>query len=186
MWLTCSNVTINSQRVLAQGKDDVDTDLYFALPDGAILTTEVKARTAACGLDANGYQDQTTTTQTGVIATRDAASVFTTLVYPRLKTETPPAFTALAGGRGIKVVSTAGTDYVFLSALPFTFKDAGIDFGGTVGSVQIRGGHTNIWLSAFGYISAGGQTLVDGIPPGANLDRIGRGQQLDDRGQLVA
>jgi hypothetical protein len=168
LWLTCSNVTINTQRALAQGKDDVDTDLFFALPGGVPLTTEVKARTT-CGLDANGYQNTVTTTQIGVIATRDAASVFTTLIYPRLKTETPPVFRSLADGRGIKVESTAGTDYVFLSAKSFMYSNADVSFGGTVGSIQIRGGRTNLSLGAFGRISIGGQTLVSGIPAGFNV-----------------
>ena len=81
------------------------------------------------------------------------------MLYPRLKTEKPPTVTAIADGRGVKVESGAGTDYVFLSAEPFAFKQGDIAFEGTAGSIQLRGGRARLSLGAAGSISSGSQKL---------------------------
>ncbi len=159
LWLTCNTVTLRPQGALVAGKEDVDTEVFFALPAGVELTTETKSRRAGCGLNAEGNADAITTTQIGLIAAKQDTRVFTALIYPRLKTERPPIVTTIADGKGVKVESTAGVDYVFLCAERFQFNDAEITFDGTVGSIQRRGGHTRLSLGAAGSISSQGQQL---------------------------
>jgi hypothetical protein len=159
LWFTCKDVIPGVMGALVVGKEDVDTDVLFLLPVGVELKTESKARRAGCGLNAEGNADSVTTTQTGLIAGGQNARVFTALIYPRLKTEKPPVVTTLAEGKGVKIVTTAGVDYVFLSTDSFKFTDTDIAFEGTVGSIQLRGGHTTLSLGAAGMISSKGMLL---------------------------
>jgi hypothetical protein len=101
-------------------------------------------------------------TPIGLIAQQDRAQRYLAVIYPRLKTDPPPTVTPLAGGQGVKVESPAGTDYVFLSAAPFTYQQDDVTFSGTVGLAQIRAGQPLLSLGAPGKITARGKTLEQG------------------------
>ncbi|MHB9131635.1 MAG: hypothetical protein ACYDBB_11175 [Armatimonadota bacterium] len=159
VWLTCESVTLNPQGALVVGKEDVDTDVFFTRPVTPALTTETKTRSSV-GLNGELQQKRSDWTQIGLIATAEAGRGWTAVVYPRLKTEKPPVFTTLAGGKGVKVQSGAGTDYVFLSEKPFQFKEGDITFSGTVGVIQLRGKQVQLSLGAPGSIAARGKSLV--------------------------
>ena len=58
--------------------------------------------------------------------------------------------------------SPAGTDYVFLSAQEFAFREGNVAFEGTVGAVQMRDGRVVLSLGAAGSIAAQGRTLKAG------------------------
>jgi len=90
----------------------------------------------------------------------------TTVIYPRLKTERRPVFTSIADGKGVKVVTSAGTDYIFLALQPFSYREGVISFQGTVGAVLSRSGEAILWLGQPGRIAAGGKAVVkDGPRP---------------------
>ena len=81
------------------------------------------------------------------------------VLYPRLKTEKPANFTALADGRGVKIVSAAGTDYVFLSLTPFEFHEGDVSFTGTAGVIRCRGNTVDLTVSEGGEIALGAHRL---------------------------
>ncbi len=159
LWLASQNVDLIPKGALVHGADDVDTDIQFLLPGNVELTTESKTRHAT-ELNPSGRGiPGASFTQTGVIASARKGRVFSALIYPRLKSENPPVITSLADGRGVKVESAAGTDYVFLSNDAFEFKEGDVSFSGTVGSIQMRGNRKVLCLGAAGSISLKDRTL---------------------------
>ena len=102
--------------------------------------------------------------QTGLIAAVQRDRAITVVLYPRLKTQPPATFTTLGDGKVVKKQTETGTDYVFLGAERFTFKDDDIGFEGTSGSVQLRGGQPVLALGAAGSINAMGQSLTSDKP----------------------
>jgi len=157
-WFSTQKVTLTSHGAVVHGDQDVDTDIFFANPDGIATATERKAR-GTWGLTGDKY-GRVSTTQTGLIVSLKSGGGLTTVLYPRLKTQKQPVVTPLAGGSGVKVETSAGTDYVFLSDRPFRFHEGKITFEGTVGVVLIRGGgHAWLWLGAPGKIGAYGEIL---------------------------
>src|SRR5262249_1230272 len=157
LWLTADSVMSRGQSAVAVGKEDVSTDIFFITPAGVGLRTKQKPR-QTWGIEAGQYRS-VSTTQTGLIATSNGGTGFTTIVYPRLKSEPAPVVTELADGKVVKVQSVAGTDYVFLASGPFAYKDQEISFSGTVGLVQIRSNEANLSLGAQGKLGAFGKTL---------------------------
>ena len=164
LYLLANKVTLGPHGAWVEGKEDVDTDLFFALPTEVPLKT-VAATHTATGLDPEGRQVALEMTQIGLVASTQREQVFNVVVYPRLKNEPPPTFAALAEGRGVKVETPAGTDYVFLSNEPFTYKEGDVEFTGTVGAVQVRAGTPELSLGAPGKITALGKTLEKATPP---------------------
>jgi hypothetical protein len=161
LWLASNDVQLNKQGALAAGEQDVDTDIYFARPALPQLKTEQKTR-VSYGLDSTGKYGKVPWTQTGLIADTDGESgvpVFTTVLFPRLKTDKTPVFTTLADGKVIKVQVGSETDYVFLNRTPFSFKENGIDFEGTSGLVRLHDGKAELALGDGGRLSAKGQTV---------------------------
>ncbi|MHB9132947.1 MAG: hypothetical protein ACYDBB_17920 [Armatimonadota bacterium] len=158
LWCTANKVAVGPQSALVEGKEDVDMDVLFLKPLPATLTTENRTRYSGSGLYPDWNWRGMESTQTGLIATIKRDTGFTTILYPRLKTEKPAAFTPLADGKGVKVVHAKGTDYIFMSATPFTYKEGDISFSGTVGAIQLRAkAKPVLFLGAGGTIAACGQ-----------------------------
>lgn len=160
LWFTANKVMPEAGHALVEGKEDVDTDVFFATPAGLELKTEEKTRTAGSGYRPNGGEDATPTTQQGLIATAPQNGTMTYVLYPRLKTEKPPVFTSLGDGKVLCIQSDTGTDYVFLSATPFTWKQGTMSFEGKSGAIRFRGKKMVLSLGEAGSIEARGQTLT--------------------------
>jgi len=75
-------------------------------------------------------------------------------------TGSPARFTSIADGRGVKVESASGTDYVFLGQEPFQYREGSLDFDGMAGSVSIRGGKTSLTLSEGRMLKYGKQSVT--------------------------
>ena len=58
------------------------------------------------------------------------------VAYPRAQAEHSPAVTNLKPG-ALKIVTSAGTDYAFLSPSPLAFDDGTVVFAGNAGSVRV-------------------------------------------------
>ena len=86
------------------------------------------------------------------------------VLYPRLKGEKSPTFTALADGRGVKVTHAAGTDYVFLSNTPFEYRDGAVSFQGKAGVIRVRDKLVDLSLSEPGTIAIDDQKLSSTEP----------------------
>lgn len=118
LFLSATNLAVHGPVVTVSGRDDVDMDLFFVSPG------QVKPEACADHVSVDV----------------GAAGTLSVILYPRLNTEPPPHVTPVAGGRGARVVTPAGTDYVFLSPAPFAFHEDGVDFKGKAGLVRIQGG----------------------------------------------
>jgi len=166
MWFWSDAVRLISPiRALVEGREDVDTDVQFLVPTDVELRTQLKTVTPV-GLNTKGqYVGKISLSQTGLIATGKNARAFTVLIYPRLRDEKGPVVTSLADGRGAKIESPSGTDYVFVSSgKPFEYKNGDIEFAGTIGVIQLRKSHHSLSLAAGGKISAGGHKLESDGP----------------------
>ncbi|MBI4024571.1 MAG: hypothetical protein HY360_06290 [Verrucomicrobia bacterium] len=173
LWMTAKQVTARPQGAVVEGKEDVDMDIFFARPSSVNLKTEELTRQVGCGMLPNGSWGPSSSTQIGLIAAvapdaynveheivmEDPVPYFVTVLYPRLKTEKAPVISSIASGKGVKIESTNGTDYVFLSPHRFSFKEGDIAFEGTVGTIQLRGARSFLALGAAGRISSREQTL---------------------------
>jgi hypothetical protein len=165
LWCATDAVTPNPHGALVAGKEDVDLDVVFTQPAAPVLTTETITRTAGSGMNPKLQWGPMASTQTGLIAAMPLVKGFTAVLYPRLKTEKPPVVTPLADGKGARIDTPAGTDYVFLNAQPFTYHEGDIAFTGTAGVVRLRAGKAPVlWLDGGGSISAAGKTLKSDLP----------------------
>jgi len=160
MCFTADSVTPNGQSVAVVGQEDVDTDLFFTTPPAVPLTTEVKTRTSNSGLHPDGQTGPLKTTQIALVATAPTDGAMTYVLYPRLKTEKPPEFTAIAGGNGVKVETETETDYVFVSNTPVTWSGDGVTFTGKSGAARLRGRQVVLSLGEAGSIGSAGQVLT--------------------------
>ncbi len=158
LWLTTAGVATDGQTALATGAEDVDTDFYFALPAGLQLATEEQTLTAGSGMHPDWRWGPMSSTQTALIAPLDLADKLAVVIYPRLKGEAKPAFISLAEGKGYKIETPVGTDYIFLSPTRFVYQEGEVSFEGTVGLAQIRDGKATLTLGAPGKLSVGGET----------------------------
>ena len=159
LWLTADRVTLGTRDARVEGSEDVDLDVFFAVPQQLQLTTETKSRTCPGLLPNGNVNSQLTTTQTALIATSNADR-FLVVLSPRLKTETPPVITPLADGKAVKVRSGERTDYVFLSPTAFSFTQDDITFEGTVGTIQLEPNRIRLSLGSAGRVTAKGHELV--------------------------
>lgn len=61
---------------------------------------------------------------------------FLAVLYPRKSDQSAPVCTPLAGGKGVKVVTTRGTDWIFLGQKPVKWSGEGLSFSGTAGAIR--------------------------------------------------
>ncbi len=159
LWTSSAKLDLHERSVGVTGLEDVDMDVFFALPQKPAVKQETISRRAGAALRSDGAQVTFPYTQNGIIVPMSGAPVVTALLLPRLKTEAPMNVTTLADGRVLRVQTPKGDDWIFLSATPFSFKQDDLEFAGTVGVAQIRGGKAQLTLGAPGTLKARGQTI---------------------------
>jgi hypothetical protein len=177
MHVVADKVTLGAQRATVAGKEDVDTDLVFLQPSPVVLTTEEKTKTANSGIHPDGRGGAVTMTQVCISATtagrfKQVAAV----IYPRLKTEAPPAVTSLKEGQVLKVEHASGVDYVFVGSEPFAYQDAELSFTGMVAVLQIRNGKASASFGSGGSLRYKGDSFADKRPlPQMTRNRVNDG-----------
>ncbi len=117
LFLAAAEIKPTDTGVTAIGRDDVDLDIVFL---GGTVKPVIESNHISVAI-----------AQAGTISV---------LLYPRLKTEKPAQVTPLAGGKGARVVTAAGTDYIFLNPEPLTFSERDVAFEGKAGLIQVRNG----------------------------------------------
>jgi len=163
LWLTGPNVTLEPGAARFSGEGKVDADIVFLQPQEAELKMEELTRNVY-GLGGDGKYGKQAVTLHGLSA-RAKTRQFAVLIYPRLKEEKAPKITPLAEGRGVKVETEAGTDYLFQSEKEFTYKEEGkLAFQGTAGAIRIRGRNGVLSLGEKGSVSYQGTTLQSDKP----------------------
>ncbi|MHB9134298.1 MAG: carbohydrate binding domain-containing protein [Armatimonadota bacterium] len=168
LWCTANTVTPTEEGALVEGKEDVDMDVIVVRPEGGVtFTTEARTRRSVSGLFPNWNWGPMDSTQHGVLAALPKSKGLMTVLYPRLKTEGPPTVIPLADGKGVKVITAKGLDYIFQSAKPFTYAEEGLEFEGTAGLVQVRAkAQPVLALGSAGKLTFRGKTITstDAIP----------------------
>ena len=121
--------------------------VYFTDTSSGTLSTEELSRTTG----ASGFKSPTTTQHSLHLHLAENATVMAVL-YPVTRTQTTPKFTRLANGRAVKIESSSGTDYAFLSLDPFDFTQGDLSFRGQAGALQLRPDAPHLTLSARGQL----------------------------------
>jgi hypothetical protein len=133
LFLNAREVTPTPNGVTVVGKEDVDMDIVFLRP------SNVKVQIHAETHPPTAYSKEPIVVHHIAVAVEQASTV-TAVLYPRLKTEKPPVVTPVAGGQGVKVVTPAGTDIVYLNPEPVKAEAGGKAFEGKVCLVKERNG----------------------------------------------
>jgi len=157
LWLTGSDLLVEDGHALLSGKDDVDTDIFLG-GIAAIATSE--QRTRECyGINREGRYRRLSVTQEGLKVSWRRGHTITAVIYPRMKTDTPPTVQFSEDGRQVTVTHAHGTDVVFLGRRPFATEKSDQLFHGTAGLIRQRAATTSLHLGAPGKLTAGGETL---------------------------
>ncbi len=160
-----NKVTLEEQCARVDGKEDVDTDIFFLQPVPVSLTLEDKTKTANSGILPDGRSGAVTMTQICISArASDPFPNVATVIYPRLKTEKTPIVTSLKDGKAIKIEHASGVDYVFLCQTPFDYEEADISFHGRVAVLQIRDGKPTVSFGTGGTLAYKGKRFEDKRP----------------------
>ena len=158
------SIQIRDKRVTVAGPDDVDFDLFFHRQDELDLKTEPATQKMSVGRR-NGKTGPMELTLTAITASTRKTGFVTVLIYPRLKSESPPKVTWHSEGQIAKVVSKDGQDFIFLSPQSSSgikkFESGGnrLSFQGAAGSVRIRDNRARLSLGATGKITLGSESL---------------------------
>ena len=120
LYLLARDIVPHKSGVTVIGKDDVDMDIFFLRPGKVVPKIKLDKEHISIAIHESGS--------------------LAVVLHPRMKTEKAPEVTAIAGGRGAKVVTPAGTDYVFLDPEPFSHEQDGISFEGKAGVIKLRNG----------------------------------------------
>ena len=132
LYLSASEIMPTPNGVTAVGLDDVDMDIVFTRP--AKVDVEIRSET----LPPTPYSKDPIVVRHIAVPVEKAGTV-TAVLYPRLKTEKPVEVMALDNGLGVKVVTPAGTDVVYLNPGPVKAELGGKAFEGKVGLLKERG-----------------------------------------------
>ena len=165
LWTFSDKLDLQPRLARVEGREDVDMDIFLASEKDPAMRQETIQRTCRVGILPDGKRaNEYTTTQTGLIVSMNGDPQLNAVLWPRAKADKTPEFTSLAEGRVVRIRMAGGEDWVFLSRNPFTFKQDGVEFEGTAGLVQIRGGKAKLVLPCPGRLAARGQVLDKGRP----------------------
>ena len=116
LFLAAQQITPTAMGVTMTGRDDVDMDIFFLQP--GLAKPQIHTNHISLAVEKSG--------------------TVTVVLYPRLRTEKPPEVSPLDGGQGVRVVTAAGTDIIYLTPGPRTARPD----EGKVSLVKQRGGQT--------------------------------------------
>jgi hypothetical protein len=137
-----------------KGRFEADLVVFFAAPSPPRAAGEVATRQAG----ASGFAVREST-QRSVRLKLPPDRPLMAVLYPVMKDQPTPQFSALADGRAVKIVSPFGTDYVMLGLEVFRFVGGGVEFEGKAGSVQSRPTGVRLALPRSGRLVFQGKSL---------------------------
>jgi len=160
---------VRANPIRAKGRFGADLVVFFLDPAERNLATREATRTAGT---AGWGHDKRTTSQRCLELTRlPGGQPVSVVLYPVLADQPTPKFTALAGGRAVKIESTFGTDYALLALERFGFNGEGLDFDGKAAAVQVRRDGTRLSLPRRGELSYRGHTITAAAEPERTVSR---------------
>jgi hypothetical protein len=165
MWLsTARPVSIQPTGATVTGQGDVDFDLFFYQAEKLRLKTESETLDIRVG-NRNGKAGPMKLQQTALMASLRGQGSITVLIYPRLRTEASPNVIWHADGEIVEVVSSSGSDYVFLSfsgkksGVEYKTQNGHISFKGEAASIQVREALTTLNLGSGGSVRLNDKSL---------------------------
>ena len=164
--------------VRVKGRDDVDLDVWFPPSSQPLLPIENGKRKSRFLSIRTHSAGPPTTDQHGLHLKLSPGTDLVWLLYPRLRSEKPPAVSVHGQPEALEVLTPAGTDYVFLAPKPQELHVADIRFRGTAGLVQVRGKQVTLTLCRPGEIRFGALQLKSERPASKSFSR-----QQADRGE---
>ncbi len=147
-WVMATDLQFQGRQAHATGQFGVDLEIYVAQPSEPALSQWQWE-----------HKNWGGEKQLCLRVSQPGGQPFLTLLYPRRPTEPLPAFTAVAGGNGVRLVSPGPdqtVDHVFLSPERLGYSAGGINFEGTVGYVRTSA------EGALAVLLAGGKATVQG------------------------
>lgn len=160
---------LDQNPVRIKGRFDTDLIVFFLDGPKSGLATETATRTA--GTAGWGHDKRTSTQRSLWLKQVPAAQPVSVVLYPVLRDQSTPRFTALSGGRVAKIESSFGTDYTMLGLEQFQFEAEGISFDGKAGAVQVRRDGARLSLVRRGWLSYRGKNLQAGSEPDRTLSQ---------------
>jgi hypothetical protein len=170
LWLTVDPdhsepVQFRQDRVTVMGADDVAFDLFFYEPAELDLKTETLSQDIRVASQ-NGKVGPIKLEQTALTASLNGRGAVAVVIYPRLKTQSPPTVRWYADGRIAKVSSELGSDVVFVSTSTsqdrrrkHPSENESLVFSGSAALVRKRGKQRLLSLGAAGSIRFEGEVL---------------------------
>lgn len=147
IWTLAEDVTFNGNQALVTSKYGVRMDVFMAEPLQPRWSTQQATNRFLAG-PSRGYLAETPWLEvlTNLRAEQRPNHGFLAVLFPRKTDQPAPSCTPLADGKGVKVVTSRGTDWIFLSEQPVQWSGEGLSFSGTAGIIRQAGGK---WTVAF-------------------------------------
>ncbi len=161
IWTLAQDVQFNGNRALVTSKYGVMMDVFMAEPLQPQWSTRQATNEFIAGPSRQYVVDQPwLEILTNLRAKQAPGKGFLAVLYPRKADEQPATFTSLADGKGVKVVTPQGTDWVFLSEVPVQWTGEGMSFSGTAGAIRQVGEQWTVEFFEPGEATVNGKTLT--------------------------
>ena len=168
IWTLAQDLQTNGNRASVTSKYGVIMDVFMAAPaDPQWATQQVKSLPNAeaknsfiAGPSAPYVVDKPfLEILTNLRAVAAPGQGFLAVLFPRKADQPAATCETLAEGKGVKVTTTRGTDWVFLSEVPVKWTGEGLSFSGTAGAIRKVGDKWTVEFFEPGEATVNGKTL---------------------------
>ncbi len=160
IWTLAENVQFQDNRALVTSKYGVLLEVFMAEPAQPQWNTRQATNQFVAGPSAPYVVEKPwIEVLTNLRAHAAPGQGFLAVLYPRKVGEPAPTFEALAGGKGVKVVTPKGTDWAFLSEEPVRWTGEGLSFSGTAGAIRRLGDKYTVVFLEPGEATVNGRTV---------------------------
>ena len=145
IWTLAQDLQTNANQAVVTTKYGVTMDVYMADPAQPNWTTHPltalpspTAKTSFIASPSGGYvvDKPWIETLTNLRATQAPGQGFLAVLYPRKSDQPAAQYQTLAAGKGVRVTTEKGTDWIFLSEVPVQWTGEGLSFSGTAGAIR--------------------------------------------------
>jgi hypothetical protein len=161
IWTLASDLQTNGNQAVVTSKYGVVMEVYMAEPAQPNWTTQQATNEFIASPSGPSVVDKPwLEVLTNLRATQVPGKGFLAVLYPR-KAEQPAAtYATLADGKGVKVTTPRGTDWVFLSEVPITWTGEGLSFSGTAGAIRKVGDKWTVEFFEPGAATVNGKAIT--------------------------
>ncbi len=160
IWALAQDVQFNANQAIVTSKYGVLMDVFMAEPLQPQWSTQQTSHNFLAGPSSQYAVDKPwQETLTNLRAKQAPGKGFLAVLYPRKADEPLATYTSLADGKGVKVVTPKGTDWVFLSDEPVQWTGEGLSFSGTAGAIRQAGDQWTVEFFEPGEATVNGKTI---------------------------